>query len=73
MIRKGSAKSFDQGCLVNAIWTHAVSNRSHLWIERVPSEENISDPPSREDYRLMRKLGIGWCQPVLSELYLECM
>ena len=45
--RKGSAKAFDHCRLVHELWLHALQNQTHVWIERVPSHDNISDSPSR--------------------------
>ena len=45
--RKGSAKAWDHCRLVHELWLHALQNHTHVWIERVPSHENIADSPSR--------------------------
>ena len=45
--RKGSAKEFDQGALVHAIWKKLAQMRCGAWIERVPTQDNIADLPSR--------------------------
>ena len=37
---------------------------------RVPSEENIADLPSREEYTLMKKLG-PWLEPILDDVFRE--
>ena len=42
----------------------------HLWIERVSSEDNISDLPSREQYDLMYCLGAQWRSPTVAKLFL---
>ena len=68
--RKGDAKAFDHNQLVHEIWTHALLMKFNLWIERVPSKENISDSPSRFDYELLHDLGAKWHKPVLAEVYL---
>ena len=67
---KGSAKAFDHNMLVHTIWWHCFSHHIHLWIERVPSKDNISDSPSRFEYALLNELGAIWRKPVLVELYL---
>ena len=71
MCRRGSGRSADQNKLVNMIWTHAVANGSHIWMERVASTENISDPPSREDYALMKAIGASWIEPKMAKFYRE--
>ena len=43
----GSAKAFDQGCLIHAIWLQLAQLKCGAWVERVPTEENIADHPSR--------------------------
>ena len=45
--RSGRAKSWDHCRLVHEIWLHALQNGTHVWIERVPSHDNISYSPSR--------------------------
>ena len=42
-----------------------------MWIERVSSENNISDLPSREKYELLEELGAVWRAPVVTELFLS--
>ena len=45
--RSGRAKSWDHCRMVHEIWLHALQNGTHVWIERVPSHDKISDSPSR--------------------------
>ena len=40
-------KAWDHCRLVHDIWLHALQNNTHLWIERVPSHDNIADSPTR--------------------------
>ena len=49
----------------------AVLNQTAIWVERVPSKENISDSPSREDYSLMREMvpPAVWRKPLIAKLY----
>ena len=72
--RKGSAKAWDHCRLVHDISLHALQNSTHLWIERVPSHDNIADSPTRGAYQIMealRKLGEGkWIKPVVASVYL---
>ena len=67
---KGAAKAFDHNALVHNIWTFALHHRIDLWVERVPSELNISDCPSRWDDRLMHSLGAKWVEPVFDHVYI---
>ena len=63
---KGSAQASDHNEIVHEIWTYAFEHGIKLWIERVPSEDNISDCPSRQEYELMTALGATWCEPVFT-------
>ena len=67
----GAAKAHDHNRLVHGIWAQAFHSRFSLWIERVPTADNISDAPSRFDYRLLMELGAKWCRPALANLYLS--
>ena len=73
--RKGSARAWDHCRLVHDIWLHALQNNTHLWIERVPSHDNIADSPTRGAYQIMeklRELGQGvWKKPVVASVYLD--
>jgi len=64
--RSGRAKCVDHCGLIHEIWTHCFLNKTYLWIERVPSAENLSDLPSREDYRLLEELNFTWRPPVVA-------
>ncbi len=57
--------------LLSASDAEALLNKMHIWIERVPSEENISDLPSRESHQLLRALGAQWKEPMVAKLFLE--
>lgn len=65
--RKGSAKQFDLCRIIHEIWSLALCGGFGLWIERVPTDENIADLPSREDYELLRKLDAQWWEPKIVE------
>ena len=43
----GATKNFDQNCLIHAIWKKLVQLDTGVWIQRVPTKDNISDLPSR--------------------------
>ena len=45
---------------------------AHLWIERVASEDNISDLRSREEYELLRNgFDAIWRKPVIDQLFVD--
>ena len=56
----GSAKAFDHNALIHEIWMHVFIHKIKLWIERVPSKFNISDSPSRFEYKILEDLGAVW-------------
>ena len=61
--RKGRAKAFDHNTLIHEIWELAFQRRIQLWIERVPTKDNISDLPSRGQFAFLDALGAQWCHP----------
>ena len=61
---RGSAEADDHNGVVHAIWTFAFNDKVQLWPERVPSEQNTSDTPSRGDRKLLKELGAQWRQQV---------
>ena len=70
--RKGSARSWDHCQVIHEIWTQALANHTYVWIERVPSEDNLSDLPSRGEYELVAsELGAQWREPVIANLFLD--
>ena len=71
--RKGSAKSWDHCSIVHSIWTLALLNKMWLWIGRVSSEDNISDLPSREEYKLVRDMQMEWRKPVIAQLFVDSL
>ena len=56
-------------CEYPACLCQAVKNRTHVWVERVGTDDNISDLPSRESYGLMYEFGAEWREPRLSNLF----
>ena len=69
--RKGTAKSWDHCELIHEIWTHAALNKIRVWIVRVPSDDNISDLPSRFEYGMLEELGAVWRAPGIAKPMLE--
>lgn len=66
-VQRGSAGSSDHNALVHGMWLLAAKYGFALWIERVSSEENIADEPSREEYATLEHLGATWVPPGLRE------
>ena len=46
-LRKQSSKAMDHNRLVHAIWSRTIDCSMGMWINRVPSELNIADGPTR--------------------------
>jgi hypothetical protein len=66
---KGSAKAWDHNCLVHSIWTQAFLQKFHIWVERVPTDDNVADLPSRMQYQLLQEIGSVWRQPRIADMY----
>ena len=64
--RRGSAKAFDHNYIINSIWSRAFEYSINLYVHRVPSELNIADPPSREEFAIMEHIGARFLPPVLA-------
>ena len=67
--RRGSAQAWDHCEMVHGIWTQAFLNQTHVWIERVASDDNLSDLPSRTEYKLLQDLGAVWRAPLIAKLF----
>ena len=59
---RGFSRSFSQALLCGAVWARVARARVGLWVDRVASEENIADIPTRPDkserFALLRTLGV---------------
>ena len=65
--QKGTARAWDHCQVVHEVWTQALVNKTWVWVERVPSDDNIADFPSREEYGLLRDMGAVWREPVVAQ------
>ena len=66
---KGTAKSWDHARIVHSIWLKAAMIKAHLWVDRVPTKENIADLPSRMEYQLLLDMGAQFVKPVLDDMF----
>ncbi|MDE0820250.1 MAG: hypothetical protein OSA95_03960 [Opitutales bacterium] len=60
-LRKGYSRDWEMAVVAGLTWLKVAELNIHLWIERVPSDYNISDAPSRmspEDIKMLAELGI---------------
>ena len=60
-------RTWDHSAVVHGIWKKAAEIGARIWVERVPTKDNIADDPSREDYGLLDKLKAVRVAPVLDE------
>ena len=70
-VRRGTAVSLDHAQLVHAQWTHAAEHGISLWVERVSTDDNIADLPSRNEFQVLEQAGAQYVDPVLREQYWE--
>ena len=58
----GSGKAFDQNAIVHSIWMKLTELGCGAWIERVPTEANIADSPSRRPamYAIFIRCVLSW-------------
>ena len=69
--RKGAGRAWDHCRLIHDVWMLALQYGMRIWIERVPSHDNLSDCPSRLDYYSMGLLNAVWHPPVIATSYLS--
>ena len=67
---KGSARAFDHNALIHSVWMQALIQRFQLWVYRVPTDDNLSDLPSRGEYAILSELGAVWHEPSMASLHL---
>ena len=56
-LAKGAAGQSDHNCLVHGVWLLAWRIDFGLWVEWVPTDRNVADLPSRQEYGLLEQLG----------------
>ena len=39
--------------IIHALWLHAARGRYGMWVQRVSTDDNIADLPSREDFGVL--------------------
>ena len=64
-------RTWDHSAVVHGIWKKAAEINARIWVERVPTKDNIADDPSREDYSLLDKLKAVRVAPVLDEAFMQ--
>jgi hypothetical protein len=64
-VKRGSAKSTDHNRMVHWIWMWAFKAHSQLFTERVPTDDNVADGPSRGKFEALRRLSVNFVPPLL--------
>ena len=59
-LAKGAAAQPDRNIIVHFVLLFAARLQRGLWVERVPTNEDLADLPSREDYRLVQHQAGGF-------------
>ena len=57
-IIRGSSKQDDLNSLVGSVWYGCASKLQSYWGQYVRSKTNIADGPSRQEFQLMKQLGV---------------
>ena len=52
---------------MHAIWAKAAMLKCHMRVDRVPTQVNIADLPSRMSYGLLKAIQATYVPPVLDE------
>lgn len=65
---KGSSGKADSARIINAMHVELLALRCQSWFGFVYSEDNLSDLPSRGDFRLLERLGAAWRTCVLPRI-----
>ena len=68
---RGYAKEFDHTCLVHSIWLKALELGTGIFVSRVPTKLNLADDPSREDYKLLARMGAIRREPWIDPRFLQ--
>ena len=67
--RKGTARQWDHACIVHSLWKRAAALHCELFVQRVPTADNIADLPSREEYKLLHVIGAMYREPCLDAAF----
>ena len=68
-LRKGSSVKWDHAQLVSAHWLLAAEARMAVYVQRVDTDDNIADLPSRGSFHILRRLGAMYVQPRLEPCF----
>ena len=63
ILRRGSAACEDHNLIAHCVWTAAYVLKVALWVERVSSEDNLADEPSRQHFETLEGLQARMVEP----------
>ena len=64
-LKAGSAKVADHNRLVHAMWLLAAENDVGMFVDRVSTNENVSDYPSRGSFTVLKAINASRRKPKL--------
>ncbi len=64
-LTRGSSKQSDHNEMIHLIWRRFVCDKIGAWVERVPTDDNIADGPTREWLEAIVRMGSVKCEAVL--------
>ena len=64
-LTKACARESDHNLLVHAVWLMAARCGMALWVQRVASDDNIADEPSRGKNSALAEINAQWVSPEL--------
>jgi hypothetical protein len=67
--RSGKAKQFDHACLAHSIWTKLLEIDASIYVDRVATDLNIADLPSRRDFYLLKAMRCVQLEPRLDSRF----
>ena len=70
-LRRGSARSYDHAQMVHAQWTFIAKAGIAVHVQRIASDDNIADLPSRGEMQWIASRGVIEVKPKLAEVF-EC-
>ena len=70
-VRRGITREFDHCSLLHQMWVHIARLQIFVWVQRVPTDDNIADLPSRQQYAALEAIQAERREPTLDDVYLS--
>jgi len=71
--REGTSRQFDHSCLPHSFWTKLLEIHASAFVQRVATDDNVADLPSRLDFRLLNAMKAVFVEPVLDSRFRQPM